>query len=69
MLSKSIGKNVFFIFAGFCFLMFLWIYFFVPETAGKTLEEIDQVFGDNLASHEIAAMDAGIEIKKYGGGH
>ena len=32
------------IFAAFCFGMFLWAMFFIPETKGKSLEEIDEVF-------------------------
>ncbi|KAJ3214414.1 hypothetical protein HDU67_001701 [Dinochytrium kinnereticum] len=37
------------IFAGCCFLMTLWTLQFIPETRGRTLEEMDDVFGDNMA--------------------
>ena len=41
----------------------VWAYLLVPETKGKTLEELDEVFGDGSAQeeHEImrqAASDA-----------
>lgn len=29
-----------------CFLAGLWAVFLVPETKGKTLEELERVFGD-----------------------
>ncbi|KAI8853674.1 hypothetical protein BC829DRAFT_275101 [Chytridium lagenaria] len=37
------------VFAGCCFLMTLWAMQFIPETRGRTLEEMDDVFGDNMA--------------------
>lgn len=30
----------------FCLLSFVWVWFSVPETSGKALEEMDQVFND-----------------------
>lgn len=57
------GFGTYVFFACFCLLSGVWAYFLVPETKGKTLEEIDEVFGDGSAreEHEImrqAAMDA-----------
>lgn len=31
----------------FCLLSGIWTFFFVKETNGKTLEEMDYVFGDS----------------------
>jgi hypothetical protein len=46
MLEKlKFGTYIFF--AAFCLIMFLWVLFFVPETRYKTLEEMDEVFGDH----------------------
>lgn len=33
----------------FCALSFVWAYFFVPETKGRSLEDMDRVFGDRAA--------------------
>lgn len=44
------------LFAGFCLLMFLWVFFFLPETRYKTLEEMDEVFGDNSATADRERM-------------
>lgn len=42
----SIGYGTYVFFAVFCFLSTIWAFFLVPETKGKTLEELDAVFGD-----------------------
>lgn len=46
------GTYVFF--AAFCLLALLFTYFFVPETKGKSLEDMDVIFGD-VAAHEEKA--------------
>ncbi|KAK3713190.1 hypothetical protein LTR37_008623 [Vermiconidia calcicola] len=57
------GFGTYVFFACFCFLSGVWALLLVPETKGRTLEELDEVFGDGSAreEHEImrqAAMDA-----------
>lgn len=59
--NAGFGTYVFF--ACFCLMSGVWALLLVPETKGKTLEELDEVFGDGSAKeeHEImrqAAMDA-----------
>ena len=39
-------SSMFFLFAGFTVLYFVTAAFFLPETKGKTLEEIEEYFGD-----------------------
>lgn len=39
------GYGMFFMFGSFCFLMGLFVYFFVPETKGLSLEKMDELFG------------------------
>ena len=42
LLSGAMGMNgVFFMFSGVCVLAMVWLWLFVPETRGKTLEEIE----------------------------
>jgi facilitated trehalose transporter len=38
------------LFGGFCALGFFYIYFFVPETKGKTLDEIQEEFADSYVA-------------------
>ncbi|KAF5965511.1 major facilitator superfamily transporter [Fusarium coicis] len=47
----NLGWGTYIFFAAFCLLAFLFTYFFVPETRGKSLEDMDLVFGDTT-SHE-----------------
>ncbi|KAL2177289.1 general substrate transporter [Thermothelomyces heterothallicus CBS 202.75] len=43
---ENITWKTYVIFAVFCAVMFLHVFFFFPETANKTLEEIEQIFDD-----------------------
>lgn len=55
MLDKlKFGTYLFF--AAFCLIMFLWVFFFVPETRYKSLEEMDLVFGDNSGTVDRERM-------------
>ena len=45
----SIGYGTYIFFACFCFLAAIFSFFLVPETANKTLEQMDIVFGDKEA--------------------
>lgn len=52
MMFDAIGYGTYIFFAAFCFLALAFTFFFVPETRGKTLEDMDLVFGDNSAHEE-----------------
>ncbi|KAI7474331.1 general substrate transporter [Hortaea werneckii] len=39
------GYGTFLIYGSFCFSMFFFVWFFIPETKGKSLEEMDDLFG------------------------
>jgi hypothetical protein len=45
-LIQNTGAGAYTFFAVFCLLAFVFAFFCVPETAGKTLEEMDAVFRD-----------------------
>lgn len=48
----SLGWGTYLFFGCFCFAASIFSFFFVPETAGKTLEEIGELFGDNSIVEE-----------------
>jgi hypothetical protein len=41
----NLGSKVFFIWGGLCGCSIFWAYFFVPETRGLTLEQVDKMMG------------------------
>ena len=49
---QSIGFGTYIFFACWCFLAAVFAYFFVPETTGLTLEQIDTLFDDNAGQEE-----------------
>ncbi|KAH6867350.1 general substrate transporter [Thelonectria olida] len=53
---ETIGWGTYIFFAAFCLLAFVFTYFFVPETRGKSLEDMDTVFGDTAAHEEKARL-------------
>ena len=58
---ENAGFGTYIFFAIFCLMSGVWALLLVPETKGKTLEELDEVFGDGSAreEHEIMRQAAG----------
>jgi len=52
----TIGWGTYIFFAAFCLLALGFTYFFIPETRGKSLEDMDIVFGDTAAHEEKARL-------------
>lgn len=46
MISGTRGFGAYTFFAVFCGLSAVWTWFLVPETKGRSLEDMDRVFGD-----------------------
>ncbi|OKL61010.1 hypothetical protein UA08_03585 [Talaromyces atroroseus] len=46
-LIQNTGYGAYVFFCVFCVLAIVWVWFVVPETNGRTLEEMDHVFQDN----------------------
>jgi sugar porter (SP) family MFS transporter len=49
---ESIGYGTYLFFAAFALIAFFFTWFVIPETKGKSLEEMDAVFGDTTAHEE-----------------
>lgn len=50
------GYQTYIFFTVMCLLAVVWAVLLVPETKGKTLEEMDEVFGDVQGQEEQALM-------------
>jgi len=48
----TITWGTYIFFAVFCLLALGFTYFFIPETRGKSLEDMDEIFGDTAAHEE-----------------
>ena len=57
----SIGWKTYFIFGTFNFAAFIHIFFMFPETVGRTLEEVEEIFQQG---HAFAAWKIGRDVGK-----
>ncbi|KAI0425101.1 general substrate transporter [Xylaria sp. FL1042] len=56
-LLEAAGYGTYIFFAAFCGGALLWAIFLLPETKGRTLEEMDEVFGDTSGREEMEILD------------
>lgn len=52
---QNTGYGTFIFFGVFATLSGVWTWFCVPETKGKTLEQMDEVFNSNLGHEDMEA--------------
>ncbi len=53
----NLQSKVGFIFGSFAFLCFVFTYFCVPECTGKTLEQVDYLFHNNIPLRKFGTAD------------
>ena len=53
-LVQNTGFGAYTFFAVFCLLSLVWTFYFVPETRGQSLEQMDHVFEDFSSEQEDA---------------
>jgi hypothetical protein len=61
-LSSRRGFRFFYAFFVFNICAALCYVFFFPETKGKTLEQMDQLFGDQVVPHALQEPEAAQEV-------
>ncbi|KAF6822428.1 hexose carrier protein [Colletotrichum plurivorum] len=49
---ESLGFGTYVFYGSWCLVASIWAYFIVPETMGKSLEQMDEVFKDNFGHEE-----------------
>ncbi|KAH8883331.1 general substrate transporter [Thozetella sp. PMI_491] len=57
-LVQNTGYGAYIFFGVFCLLAFLWTWYFVPETNGASLEQMDSVFKDRSNMDDEARREA-----------
>ncbi|OAQ29931.1 general substrate transporter [Linnemannia elongata AG-77] len=73
-LLESIQYRTYFIFAAFCVAMTVHVFFMFPETKGRTLEEMDELFNSDIPawkthSQPVSHLDRDIEELKLNQEH
>ena len=72
---NTVKWGTYIFFAAFCLIAFGFTYFFIPETQGKSLEDMDIAFGDTAAHEEKARLyqislqlqgEEGVEVVETG---
>ncbi len=58
LLTVNDGYVLMNIHVAFCAIIVVWVWFFLPETKGTRIEDMDKVFGGNQGSHDIQRMAA-----------
>ncbi|KAG0039215.1 hypothetical protein BGZ82_009255 [Podila clonocystis] len=56
---EHIQYRTYYIFAGFCVAMTIHIFFMFPETKGRTLEEMDELFNSDMPAWKTRALPIG----------
>ncbi|KAH8171020.1 sugar transporter domain-containing protein [Sarocladium implicatum] len=64
---ESWGFGTYLFYGGWCGVAVFWAWFFVVETKGKTLEQMDEVFGDNIAQEERDLIAAAMPERNLAG--
>ncbi|KAF8918265.1 hypothetical protein CPC16_003219, partial [Podila verticillata] len=56
---QNIQYRTYYIFAGFCVAMTIHVFFMFPETKGRTLEEMDELFNSDVPAWKTRALPIG----------
>jgi hypothetical protein len=64
----SLGYGTYMFFGSLMILMGIWAYFFVPETKGKTLEQMEELFNKSVkhARRRSSRIDDALSEKEVG---
>lgn len=62
------GYGTYFIFGSFSFAMFVFVWFFIPETKGISLERMDELFGGAPIHPKLAGEEASVRSATHRNG-
>lgn len=59
--KANLGAKVTFIFGGLSVFSLLYLWFYQPETAGRSFEELDEMFAKRIPAKQFSSYKTGIE--------
>lgn len=60
---KNLGFKIFYFFFAWNLIAAVCYFFFYPETAGRTLEQMDQLFGDQVVPHALQDKEGAEKVR------
>ncbi|KAL4900640.1 hypothetical protein BDW74DRAFT_188081 [Aspergillus multicolor] len=54
----NIKYGTFYFFLAFCIFLWIWVFFFLPETKNVRIEQMDNIFGGNQGEQDMVRMAA-----------
>ncbi|KAJ5689993.1 hypothetical protein N7462_004385 [Penicillium macrosclerotiorum] len=64
--AANLGGEIGFIWGSLTFVGLIWAYFYLPETDGRTLEEIDEIFMKNIPARKFSTYHLEDHANSYG---
>jgi SP family sugar:H+ symporter-like MFS transporter len=63
--TAKLGAKIGFIYGGGCVFSWLFVYFVLPETKGRSLEELEEMYRDGISSHKFKGHKTRIETDAH----
>lgn len=61
--EANLGAKIAFIFGGLCLLSLVYLYFYQPETAGRSYQELDEMFAKGVPARKFKAFVTDVQIQ------
>ncbi|UKZ83265.1 hypothetical protein TrVFT333_011072 [Trichoderma virens FT-333] len=59
----NLGAKIAFIFFGFCVICIVYLYFYQPETAGRSYQELDEMFAKGVPARKFKSYKTDIQMQ------
>ena len=60
--EANLGAKTAFIFGGLSFLSLIYLWFYQPETSGRSYEELDEMFAKRIPARKFKSYHAEAEV-------
>lgn len=63
----NLGAKIAFIFGGASCLSIVYLFFFQPETSGRSYQELDEIFSNGVPSRKFKSYKTTVQVQKESG--